>query len=211
MVYNDTTNLNGILQEVERLTDLGTGFITGDATRLKEFTTYINEGQDDIWYAIYKSTGNWQWDDSNQSDLPQATTDLVSGTGKYSIPSDALTIQKVAIKASNGLWRDLIPFTKEQLVYNLDEFAKVNNIPMYYRAMGDTMDTTKSPGFISPYHGLLAFFATIFWLKIKQPTSPSLPIFMKDYEDGKAELVAVYSGRFKNLKPKVTRQKVSYK
>jgi len=239
MVYNDTTNLNGIIQEIERLTDLGTGYISGDATRLKEFTTYVNEGLDDLWFGIYKASGNWQWDDSNQTDLPQATTDLVSGTGKYALPSDALTIQKIAIKASNGLWRDLIPFNKEQLVYNLDEFAKVNNIPMYYRAMGDSIelkpapnynstagikiyfdrasvdflptDTNKVPGFISPYHGLLAFFAAIFWLKIKQPTSASLPAFMKDYADGKAELINFYASRFKNLKPQVTRQRISYK
>lgn len=239
MVYNNTTDKNGIIQEIERLTDLGIGTISGDTDRLKEFTTYANEGLDDIWSTIYRSCGNWQWDDSNQSDLPQATTDVVSGTGKYAIPTEALTIQRVCIKDTAGIWRDLYPITKEEMPIPPDEFYKTNTLPRFYRLTGDTIelkaapnfnstgglkiyfdrassefaynDTTKTPGFASPFHGLISFFASIFWMKIKQPTSPSLPLYINDYNEGKRELANFYSTRFKNKQPVIGRRKTSFR
>ena len=44
-----------------------------------------------------------------------------------------------------------------------------------------TTDTTKTPGFASPYHEILPIGVSIEWLKIKQPQSPTLPQLQADY------------------------------
>ena len=104
MEFSNTTNKNGIIQLAEDYTDLGDGYISGNSTMLKKFTAWANETGDDLWFAIWSSMGSWQWDDSNQTDLPQATTDLVSGQSRYTMPTSALTIKRVEIKDENGSW-----------------------------------------------------------------------------------------------------------
>jgi len=91
MVYSDTTSLSGIIQHIERIADLGQTYISGDATRLKEFTATINRVQHRVWHSIFLYNGNWQYDDGSYTDLPSSKTDLVIGQRKYSLPTDALT------------------------------------------------------------------------------------------------------------------------
>ena len=104
MNYSDTTNKDGIIQTIEELCDLGDTYISGDSTRLKQFTARINRVSSLVWHIIHKATGNWQYDDNNNTDLPFATTNLVLGQRRYTLPSDALTIQRIEIKDENGNW-----------------------------------------------------------------------------------------------------------
>jgi hypothetical protein len=39
------------------------------------------------------------------------------------------------------------------------------------------------------------------WLTIKQPNSPTLPLLMKSYEEGKIKLAEMISERFEDLVP----------
>lgn len=65
MVFNDiaTGLMAGIVQTVERLTDVGQTYISSDTTRLKEMTATINRINHRVWHTIFMSTGNWQYDD----------------------------------------------------------------------------------------------------------------------------------------------------
>jgi hypothetical protein len=240
MVYSDTTNLNGIIQEVERMADLGQTYISGNASNLKEFTATINRVNHRIWHTIFMSNGNWQYDDGGNTDLPQSVTDLTSGTSKYALPTTALTIQRVEAKDSGGLWTTLSPITKEDIGGEaIDEFMKTDGPLSMYRLIGTTIelfpgpdysstgglkvyydrdsvdfatsDTTKTPGFASPYHELLPIKATIEWLKVKQPTSPTLPILIQDDLRVEASLKAFYGKRFKDYKPRIGRAYQSYR
>lgn len=231
MQFSDTTNKNGIIQLTEDYTDLGDGYISGDTTRLKKFTAFANEVGDDLWYSIWSSMGSWQWDDSNQTDLPQAVTDLVSSQSKYAMPTSALTIKRVEVKDKNGAWLKIKPFTREKEKLAIGSLETQSGVPTGYFVINDTVqlhptpdyastgglklffdramvsfatsDTTKNPGIASPFHGLFPLGMAITWLKIKQPTSPSLVQYQKDYAEQKQALVDFYCKRWEDNSPAV--------
>ena len=231
MQYSNTTNKDGIIQLAEDYTDLGDGYISGNSTMLKKFTAYANEVSDDIWSVIWSSAGSWQWDDSNQADLPQATTDIVSGQAKYTIPPDILTIKRVEVKNENGGWTKLKPFTREKTATSIGELETRLGCPTHYFVFNDTIqlyptpsydltgglkvffdragvsfspsDTTKSPGIASPFHGLYPLGMAITWLKIKQPNSPSLAQYQRDYAEQKQALIDFYAKRWEDNTPVV--------
>lgn len=238
MVFSDTTNLSGLIQTYERLTDQGQATVSGDATKLKEVTATINRINHRVWHLIFTSTGNWQYDDGGFTDLPQATTNLTSGTSLYALPPEALTVHKLEIKDSSGNWLELTPLTKEQ-IGAVDEFLKTDGTPQYYRLVNGTIelfsapnysstggikvyfdrdsvdfatsDTTKTPGFASPYHEILPIMASIEWYKVKQPNSPTLVQLQQDQLRLEKSIKEFYGARFKALKPRITRQYNSYK
>lgn len=79
----------------------------------------INQALDKVFSLIFRSDGRWQFDDSNQSDYPIITTDLVSGQRDYSFVSDQsgnliLDIYKVMAKnSSTGSYIDLTPVDQQ--------------------------------------------------------------------------------------------------
>lgn len=233
MQFSNTTNKNGIIQLAEDYTDLGDGYISGDTTRLKKFTAFANEVADDIWFAIWSSMGSWQWDDSNQTDLPQAVTNLVSGQYKYAMPTDALTIKRVEVKDKSGNLLKIKPFIREREKIALGDLESKSGCPTHYFMVNDTIqvypkpdydstgglkvyfdratvsfstsDTTKTPGIASPFHGLYPLGMAIKWLSIKQPTSPSLVIYKNDFREQLEQLKDFYAKRWEdNTPPTIT-------
>lgn len=238
MVYSDATNLVGIIQEEERLTGLGYAAITGNATNLKEFTSLNNIESHKIWHTIFTSNGNWQYDDSNKTDLPSGATSLVSGTATYALPTDALTIKRIEVKDANDEWSVLQPITLEEIGAK-GEFLTTQGTPRFYRLVNSmievfptpnynssggikpyfdrdcvefaTTDTTKTPGFASPYHSIIAYGGAMAWLKTHIPASPQLQWLAKDYEVLKMNIKEFYGKRFKDKKSRVGRIYSTYK
>lgn len=150
MVFNDTTNLSGIIQLCEDYTNLGNTGISGNTTLLKKITAYANEANREAWAVIHKKYGGWQYDDSNNSNTPiDATTALVSGTADYAIPSAALTINQIEVKDENGDWHKVIPLTYEQIGETgaISEFEETNGEPRYYTLTGDTITLYPAPDY----------------------------------------------------------------
>ena len=233
MQFSDTTNFNGIIQEIERLTDLGLTAISGDATRLKQFTVDINNEMASSWYDIFSASNGWIYDDANQTDLPQGTENLVSGTYRYALPTDALTIERVECKDSGGTWRELEPYIAEKFDGALADIANHGGSPTSYRLVGGTVelypapnyastaglkvyfkrgavafvstDTTDTIGFASIFHSIIPMGVSIRWLKIKQPNSPSLPNLELEYARLKEQMKDFYANRFSaNNPPQMT-------
>jgi hypothetical protein len=226
MNYNDTTNGNGIIQSCEDLCDLGFGYISGSTNNLKTFVLKAKKVMSELWFNIYNSTGSWQYDDSNNTDLPQATTDLVSGTNRYALPSDALTVNRIEIKDQNGRWVKLKVFDKNKNESAIGDLETESGTPTHYFLINGTIellpvinysstggikvfferagidftydDTIQNPGFSSPFHYLVPLGMSIEWLKTKQPNSPSLQEYKIDYEKGKQSLSDFYSERFRD-------------
>lgn len=229
MTYNDTSNANGIIQMTERYADLGSTYISASTDRLKEFTSYANEVGGELWFIAFNNCGGWQWDDSNNTDLPQSTTNIVSGQNRYAIPSEALTISRLEVKDANGSWVKLAPFLKEKERLAISDLEEKSGTPTHYFLVNDTIqlypkpdyastnglkvyfdrnavdfaynDTTKTPGIPSPFHGLYPLGMAITWLKIKQPTHPSLAIYVNDYEKGKNDMAEYFVNRWKDNTP----------
>jgi hypothetical protein len=100
MVFSDTTNKNGIVQYTESLCRLGDGGITNDTTLFKQITGYLNQAYKKVSMALLRVDRRWKFDDTNYTDFPIATIDLVSNQRDYTLPAstsggNASTLWKV--------------------------------------------------------------------------------------------------------------------
>jgi len=239
MKYSDTTNKDGIIQRCEDYINQSDAYVSGDTTRLKRFTAYANEELSRVWHLIFENSNNWIFDDSNNTDLPIAETDLEDGTAKYILPTNSLTIKRIEILDSSGNETIVHPLILDDIKVAVDEFKDSNGIPTHYRLFGDvielfpapnydktdglvvyfdrgmvefaTDDTTQEPGFASVYHEIIPIGMALKWLKIKTPEGNQISQLEKDYQRINQELMSFYSRRFKNYRQKVSRKRETYK
>jgi hypothetical protein len=97
MNFSDTTNKNGIIQTIEFWCGMSDGEISGETTKLKIFTSRVNSGFDRILPLVLSDTDALKWDDSNHSDLPIGTINIVSGQADYTIEQDDNTLDILRI------------------------------------------------------------------------------------------------------------------
>lgn len=137
--FSNTTTKGGILQVIERKTKLNDGGITGNTQRLKEFTSEVNLAMDKVLSIIFKSNGLWQFDDSNHTDYPIITTNLVANQRDYTFTTDEqgnliLDIYKVMVKNEEGIYHEIYPVDQQSDEY-MDGFWSGQNetgIPSRY-------------------------------------------------------------------------------
>nr|AKH48004.1 hypothetical protein [uncultured marine virus] len=141
MVFNDTTNLTGIIQECEMLVFGGDyGAISGNTNLLKRFTALSNKGLDRVVSKILSSDTRWQWDDNNQTDYPIATTNLVDGQQDYVLAVSHLKITGAEVMDQNGNYNVLKPIDQYDIQASgvaLTEFMKTDGLPQYYDKRAD--------------------------------------------------------------------------
>jgi hypothetical protein len=172
MVYSDTTNKNGLVQTCELLLDLGDTGISGNATLLAQFTNLINRSYDNVCSLILQNEGDYTWDDSNYTDFPIATTDLVTTVGSeqsdYTLPiasagksvNTFLRLIKVNVKDAGGHWYTLYPISESRTEAPLENLFEQPGSPKYYKTLASSIilypaplaDTVTSTG------GLKLFF-----------------------------------------------------
>lgn len=150
MKFSDTTNKRGLIQDCETLLGMTDAEISGNTTLLETFTRMIN-----AWYRrvnswIWESTGTWEYDDSNYTDLPIATTTIVDDQQDYEIPSTAQKIDRVEVKDIAGNYQLITPIDKSQIkTLAMSEFQETAGMPTYYDLVGRSLflypkpDTTK--------------------------------------------------------------------
>ena len=227
-----------IIQDTERKINMGSTWISGNATRLADFTAYANNTMSRVWHKIWSSYAGWQYDDSNQTDLPQANADFTSGTSLYSLPTTALTIKRIDLTDSAGNNLPLTPILTEQIDTAIDLTA--TGTPTHYRLIGNSIqfypipnytttsnagfkvvfdragvafatdDTTQTPGFASEYHELVPLGMAIAWMKIKEPQSATLAQYRIDYAQMMEELGEFYANRFEANIPIIRGQEISF-
>lgn len=229
--FSDTTNYLGLIQSCEDYTNLGSTGISGNTVLLKTFTRLINEVNSRIWHAIFVSYGGWQYEDSNQTDLPAASDTLTADKTSYALPTGSLTIRGIEIKDTGGVWSQLKPITEEQIRDRqaMGEFYKTSSKPLFYQVVGQTVrifpaanytqassfkvffdrgsvafansDTTKTPGFAGEYHGMLSIGASIQWLIAKRPESGNLALLRQEYAQYEQRLKQYYQEKFHQMFP----------
>jgi len=114
IVFSNTTTKNGLIQIIERNCGFNDADVSGDATLLAKFTGDINLAIDEILGFMFPLGGTWQLDDSNHTDYPIITTNLVSGQRDYSFTVDGssnqiLDIYKVMVKDAQGVFHEIEP------------------------------------------------------------------------------------------------------
>lgn len=177
MVFSDTTTDQGIVQDTDFL--CGTNRNTYP---LSQIVRNSNRAMDKAVSLILKSDGRWQWDDSNQTDLPIAKADLASGQSDYSFAVSHLRIEKVMVKdgATGGLVElkklditdpDLSRFlvgtpgngtpvgydfkANSLMLYPTPSYSATDGIQIWFQRPSTYFtagDTTKEPGFASIFH-----------------------------------------------------------
>jgi hypothetical protein len=130
LVFNAaSTDFKGIVQTYEKEIGANRGDIANDVNKLKEFTADVNQAWDDYVYLALKSSGMWQWDDSNFTDYPIIKANLVSGQQDYTFTTDEgghliLDIFKVMVlpSATATQYDEIFPIDQQQIeAYNLDD------------------------------------------------------------------------------------------
>ncbi|MHA1483136.1 MAG: phage adaptor protein, partial [Candidatus Heimdallarchaeaceae archaeon] len=127
----------GLIQDCENLLGMTATEISGDAALLKRFTTDINTYYKRANSWIWESTGTWEYDDSNYTDMPIATTTLVADQQDYEIPSTAQKIDRVEVLDSAGNYQRIKPIDKSEITsQSMSEFLKTAGMPVYYDLVG---------------------------------------------------------------------------
>ena len=116
--FSDTTNNDGLVQhfEIEVGGIDGLAAFSGNTTNLKVVTALINQALDDFWNIAIPASGKWQLDDSNQTDYPIVSTNLIASQRDYSFTVDAssnliLDIYRVFVltSATGTQYREIYP------------------------------------------------------------------------------------------------------
>lgn len=223
----------GIIQQCETNCSLGDTGISGNTTRLAEFTRAANRWMSIVWTWIFFSYGGIQFDDANQTDLPYSSDTLTSGKRIYANPSGAEAIKGVAYKDASGNYQTLTPITLEQiqhLGYALDNYKSTAGNPQEYMPVGESIyifpasDTTRSsgfkvfqdrgmlafaatgndtraPGFSAQFHEVIPTGASVDWMGINKPDSPSLKKLIGDISDYENRIKRFYRQKFEQMYP----------
>lgn len=128
-----------------------------DATLVIE----ANNALERVASLIMQTDGRWQWDDSNQTDLPVATTDLVNNQQDYSLAVTYLNVSRVQVKNNDGIARELQPIDQSDLRgYALDEFLKTAGMPRFYDKIGSSVFLYPKPStsYVTASAGLKIWF-----------------------------------------------------
>src|SRR4051812_43738553 len=101
MKFNPTNKSQSIVADIDFIL-FGDGETFNSAYSLADRTRNVNIAWDEAVSELYKADPNHKWDDTTNTDLPFATTDLVAGQDHYTLLDSALVIWRVRIKDTNG-------------------------------------------------------------------------------------------------------------
>ena len=233
MVFSDTSNYSGMIQDCEMNCGFADTGISGDSSLLKHFTRLINNRYDKVVILILHSDGNIKWDDANQSTNTLYTEqNLVSGTQRYNNAVAYLNIRRIDCKDSNGNWKQLEKISQSQIKgIAIEEFYKTDGTPVYYMVEGKEIilfpapnytssnglriyhqrgkvaftsaSTSISPGFAEPFHRLLPLGASYDYCVANELYS-RLAYLDKEIKELEIGLINFYSGRDQDQKVKIT-------
>jgi hypothetical protein len=157
MVLNDTTNLQGLIQDFERLTGIGIGNVSGDTTQKKNYIARANAWLDRAVGIILASDTRWQWDDSNFTTEPIGVADLVAGQDTYRFDSHWLKVTLVNLLNQQSNWLQLSPIDQADIRQGYSAYLSTAGTPSQYDVIGDLIKLKAAPSYNS-VGGLKVFF-----------------------------------------------------
>jgi len=115
-------------------------------------TRNFNIALDEVSGIIIGCDGEWQWDDSNYTDLPIGVATLTAGQQDYSFADEHLFINAIEIKDINGNWTrlkpiDLYPEYNLQSKSSITDYMSTNGVPEYYDKVGDSIFLYPAPNY----------------------------------------------------------------
>ena len=150
MQFYDATNKRAICQEIDRLCD-------SDDTAYPRLdkTARVNDAMEELVGMIVNSDGVWEWDDTNQTDMPNGTLTLVEGQELYTFASEYLKIKRMKVKDDDGKWQPLRQWDSQDIeetgitienYYGTDSSGNPNKgLPIKYDIIGDSFRLYPAP------------------------------------------------------------------
>lgn len=136
--FSDSSLKSGIVEMID-----ATVKTNSTSYPIAEKTRDINLALDRVFALIFQVGGTWQFDDSNHTDYPIITTNLVSGQRDYSFTADAngnliLDIYKVMIADSEGNYFDVLPVDQQtNAPLSMTDGLNVQGQPFFYDKTGN--------------------------------------------------------------------------
>jgi hypothetical protein len=143
------------------------------ATKLRR----VNSALEEIVGEIIEVNGDFQFDDSNFTDLPEGKATLVNGQKDYSFDVTFLDILGVSVKDTNGVYQALLPIDQRDMTQNMGnvsgirvttstqrvdptQFYPTNGMPIFYDKKGGSVYLYPTPatGSVTLVDGLKVFF-----------------------------------------------------
>jgi hypothetical protein len=115
-----------------------------------QLTVEANNALDRVASLIMGADGRWEFDDTNQTDLPIATTGLVTDQSDYALPTSHLEITRVEFKPSGQTYFlqlqpvDLRDFEGTTLSAT---FPTSMSLPQYYDKLGNSLFLYAAPNY----------------------------------------------------------------
>jgi len=184
MQFNPTDKSISLIGDIDFLLFGNSATLNTDYS-LTDRTRNINIAWDEVVAELYRADPNYKWDDSNNTDFPVATTNLVANQDHYTMLDSALVVHRVRIKDENNNWVTLTPKVRAELTdTELDatggtpdkfyksggaifplpvpDYAVTGGVELEFQRGGNhftTASTTTSPGFNSQFHQILSIKA----------------------------------------------------
>ena len=227
MVFSDTTNYTGIIQQIDFLL-FGDGTTNNTDYAIEDRTRNINLALDEAVAELFKADPNFIWDDTTNSDFPIAKLDLTSGQDHFTIPDASLVVHRIRVKDNNGKWKTLTPKLRSELgddeleetgtpekYYKLDnaffpipipDYGATNGIEIEFQRGANhfsSTDTTATPGFASIFHQFLPVSAALMYA-IANGMSEKINILIAEKDRIKQSMREHYQLRSPDERPRIS-------
>ena len=191
--YSDTTNKNGIIQNIESLCNLGDAGITGNTTLFAKITGFVNQANQDVAIALMQADKRWQYDDFNNTDLPRATATLVADQRDYTLPAASssgnaatlLGIAKVVVMDANSTSQErILRLTDRDEAFLNNQYA-TSGLPLVYKLVGNSIKiwpAADSGTNVTLSNGLVIYFKRT-PVAFTTSTTTTQPGFMAPFHD----------------------------
>lgn len=144
MYFNDSADTQNSLYHYT-LFLLGLEATDTTSFPIADFTRSFNSWLRKAVFLIWRNSDSWEFDDSNYATMPVATTTLVDGQADYTMPSNALDIERVEVLNSSGDYQLIPQITKEQIKSGMTEMFSANGMPEYYDIIGNSIILYPTP------------------------------------------------------------------
>ena len=200
---------------------------------------YSNIALDEVIALILQADSKWEWDDTNRTDLPIATTSLVANQQDYSFNgSGFLKILKIELKDAGGNWRTLRQIDLQEkrniaigdyrttagtpveydlyansiFLYPKPSYASTGGMKVYYQRVADYFasdDTTQEPGFAELFHALIPYKAALTYA-ISKSMMGKIGLLREEIAKMEQNLIEHYSSRNRPQKTSMSVRKENY-
>lgn len=186
MVFSESTNKTGSYELFQDLTETNTSSYT-----ISKFTRDMNNAYAYFMLLAIRNAGLWQVDDTNQTDYPIITMNIVSGQQDYpftvdgsSVPNQILDITRVecASDSAKSFWRVLDGYDQTDEDSALTQLATISGVPYRYDKLANGIWLDQKPNY-SATAGLKVYFqrTPVYFLVSDTTKKAGIPDFFHEY------------------------------